>query len=521
MNRAGCLHMASEMARLEVSRSLLGAVVLVPMLAAASCSDGNEQLAAPPAGDAGTDTSPTDDDPNADGGEPDAAPDAPTEPDLERDYCTPSAALICSRAQTCGCGDLVPGGALDVAACTARVSAECMASWGQFVTAGAKVDQAAAKACIGKLDAATPACAAPSGLVVFAACAPFLIDPAKIGDTCKTPYCAGGSGRCVEGKCAAAGTAGAQCQNEYSCAAGFVCSPAKGTCVAQGAAGATCEVTEECAPPLACLGGTCKALGAVGADCDDANECAVGLVCAGGSCAAPPTTCTQASECGQGQLCGGPRTCAARVGAGGTCVEDRDCEPALLCDDAGHTCTARPAQGEPCAKGTLCGPGLGCSQDDGTCIPLPGTGETCAAGEPFCAGDLGCNDFTCGPMPGLGAPCTVDNRCADGFACDFGRDGSTCITPRAAGEACTSDRSCAAGLFCGSAGKCETGRPAGASCGSSSECAGACAPDKSAGLSCRAPLAAGDPCLASDDCPDTLRCAAQATKCLAEVCTAL
>ena len=507
------------MARIVGSRSLLGALVLVPMLAAASCSAPDEPGAT--GADAGADVTTSDDAGNTDGGDHDAGPDARLGPDLERDYCTPSAALVCSRAQSCGCGDIVPGGALDLEACTTRVAAECMASWGQFLTAGAKLDQAAATACIAKLDAATPACAAPSGRVVFAACAPFMIDPANIGETCKTPYCAGGSGRCIEGKCAAAPAAGAQCQNEYTCATGFVCSPAKGTCVAQGNAGTTCEVTEECAPPLACIGGACKALGAVGAMCTNADECATGLVCNGGSCAAAPATCAQASECGQGQICGGARTCAARAGAGAACLEDRDCGPSLYCDDAGHTCIARPAQNEPCAKGIVCAPGLGCSLDNGTCLPLPGNGETCAAGEPFCAGNLGCNDFTCGPLPAAGAPCTVDNRCADGLACDFGGKGSTCITPRAVGEECTSDRSCAAGLFCGSANTCEAGRPAGAACSSSSQCAGACAPDKSGGLSCRAPLAAADPCVSSDDCPDTLRCAPQPTKCLAEVCTAL
>lgn len=511
------------MSRMPVSRSLLGALVAVPLLAIASCSDAHEELA--PAPDAGSDaTTPADDGATTDAGNPDATPDAPanTEGDLERDYCTPSAALICSRAQTCGCGSLVPGGALDLAACTARVSAKCMAAWGPFVTAGATIDKAAATACIGKLDALTPACGAPSGTVVFAACAPFAIDPAKMGETCKTPYCAGGSGRCVAGKCTAAGRQGTACQDEYRCASGFVCSPAGGTCVPQGAAGTTCTVTEECAPPLACLGGSCKALGAVGAACAEASECAVGLVCTGGSCAAPPATCTRTSECGQGQSCGGPRTCVARLGAGGACVEDRDCEQALYCDDASHTCTVRPAEGEPCARGTVCAAGLGCSADNGTCLPLPGDGKPCAAADPYCAGNLGCSpDFVCGSLPAQGAPCTIDNRCADGLACDFGNDGSTCIVPRAAGEPCPSDRSCGAGLHCSSAGVCEADRPAGAACSSSSECAGACAPDKSGGLSCRAALAAGDPCLAGDDCPDTHRCAAQATKCIAEACKAL
>jgi len=511
------------MARFPVYRAVLGVLVLVPMLAIASCSEAHEALAPTPDADAAADTStPTSREPDVDAGGPDATPDAPdVEGDLERDYCTPSMALVCSRAQTCGCGTLLPGGALDVAACTKRLSETCMAAWGALVAAGAKIDEAAAAACVAKLDQATPACGEPSGAVVFAACAPFAIDPADIGEDCKTPYCAGGSGRCVKGKCTAAGGAGTECQDEYRCASGFVCSPVKGTCVPQGTAGTTCDVTQECAPPLACLGGSCKALGAAGAPCKDASECGVGLVCTADRCAAPPTACAHASDCGQGASCGGPRTCVARLGAGGACAEDRDCEPSLFCDDVGRTCTTRPAQGEPCAKGTICAAGLGCNAESGTCLPLPGDGEPCAAGEPFCADNLGCNDFVCGPLPAEGAPCTVDYRCADGLACDFARDGSTCIAPRAAGEPCASDRSCAAGLHCGAAGTCEPKRPAGAACTSSAECTGICAPDESGGLSCRAAPAMGDPCLVGDDCPVTLRCAAQTKTCIAQVCSAL
>lgn len=510
------------MVRMPVFRSL-GALVLLSVLAIASCSDAHEDPSATP--DAGADaTTPPYEEPTGDAGSPDATPDAPpeTEGDLERDYCTPSAALICSRAQACGCGTLVPGGALDLAACSARVSAKCMAAWGQFVTAGAKIDKAAATACVAKLDAATPACGAPSGTVVFASCAPFAIDPAKMGEACKTPYCADGSGRCVAGKCTAAGRQGIECQDEFRCASGFVCSPVEGTCVPQGTVGTACEVTEECAPPLACLGGSCAALGALGAACTEGGECAVGLVCDAGSCAAPPPTCAQASDCGQGQSCGGARTCVARLGAGGACVEDRDCEPALFCDDGTRACTARPAQGEPCARGTVCAPGLGCDADNGTCLPLPGDGQPCAAADPFCAGNLGCSaDFVCGALPALGAPCTIDSRCGDGLACDFGKDGSVCIVPRVAGEPCSSDRSCGAGLHCGGAGVCEADRPVGAACASSAECAGSCGPDKSGGLSCRPAPAADDPCLVGDDCPDALRCAAQATHCIAQACQAL
>ena len=43
------------------------------------------------------------------------------------DYCVPLAEGLCTRASDCGCGVVLPGGTLDIAACTERWRAECEA----------------------------------------------------------------------------------------------------------------------------------------------------------------------------------------------------------------------------------------------------------------------------------------------------------------------------------------------------------------------------------------------------------
>lgn len=471
----------------------------------------------PAPSDAGTDV-PTADVPAADVPENDAGSDAPaTAGDLMADFCAPLAAQICDGAADCGCGALVPGGTLDRDACVARWTTRCTDAWQPFVTAGATVDAAAAAACVDALAAGTPACAAPSGTVVFAVCAPFVVQPVAIGAACTAPYCAGGDGVCVGGTCQMRGASGATCEDMFSCATGLVCDG--GTCAALGAAGATCTGDVTCTPPLRCLGGTCGTLRAAGETCSATSECAIGLRCEG-TCVAPGASCSGSDSCGNGSACGGLRSCTARLGAGETCAEDRDCEASLYCDG---TCIARPSDGETCARGTVCAAGLGCDTDGGTCRPLPTDGAACAFGEmgPICATGFACVDgSTCGPLPTEGQMC-AGVECAAGLGCDFTPEGSFCIVPRTEGGSCESDRSCAAAFHCGPSGTCEVDLAAGAPCSVGNECAGICAPDASGGLACRDAPARGDTCLFSDECPLADTCRATSPACFPEICGAL
>jgi hypothetical protein len=64
-------------------------------------------------------------------------------------------------------------------------------------------------------------------------------------------------------------------------------------------------------------------------------------------------------------------TCAARVGSGGSCFVDTNCQEALYCDNptmlySGGTCTMRKAMGEPCQHSVECESGF-CNHADAVC----------------------------------------------------------------------------------------------------------------------------------------------------------
>jgi hypothetical protein len=446
-------------------------------------------------------------------------------------YCAPLAMALCTRAADCGCGVVLPGGALDVGACARRLEAACGAAWGPFVEAGAVVDPARAAACVEAIAAGTPPCGAPSAVVAFAVCEPFVIDAAGLGETCASPYCAGGEGVCVRGEgggtCMPRGAAGAACEDMFSCATGLAC--LEGRCralLAEGQSGCTTDLA--CAPPLLCVEGTCRARGALGAPCTDTRTCERGLVCEAGTCAARTgTTCGEARPCGSLEGCARPPSCRAPRTLGERCAEDTDCEAALHCDDASGTCAVRPGDGEACARGVVCGPGLGCDGLGGTCRPLPGLGAPCAFGErgPFlCADGLACVEGACGPLPTEGQPCAGVDTCAPGLGCAFGPSGSVCIVPRGEGEPCENRQACGDGLHCGTEGTCAADVALGAPCNPGlGDCGGACVPDASGGFVCRAPLAEGATCLDDADCTAGLTCLVrdEDTRCLPEICGVL
>ena len=457
-----------------------------------------------------------------DAGIADAALDAsPSVGDLARDFCAPIADVVCSSAATCGCGAAVPGGVLDHAACVTAYAARCVMAWQPFVT-GALIDAAAAADCIAIVRARTPACARPDPSLLFAVCAPFAVAPAALGETCTSPYCAGGAGSCAGGTCVARGAAGTACSDMFACATGLACNG--GVCAEFHDAYASCTWDLDCAAPLRCIGEVCAPLGAASATCVDASGCAIGLACNAGTCAAPSSaTCATSADCGNRAECGGVRTCLARGVVGQGCTEDGNCEPSLYCQDDTQLCAARPGAGQPCARGVLCAPGLGCDPMS-TCAPAPTSGQPCALAEsgPFlCAPGLGCDPMgSCAALPGEGAACAGDYLCADGLGCDFTPAGSFCIVPRGEGGACESDRSCATGFHCGP-GTCTADLPAGSPCSVGNECAGVCGIGPSGGLECRDAPAEGDPCLFSDECPGAFTCRAATLSCLPEICREL
>ena len=441
--------------------------------------------------------------------------------DLANDYCAPLAEVVCASAVACGCGATVPGGTLDSAACVAHWTSTCLAAWQPFVEAGATIDAVAARACVELVRDRTPSCARPDGALVFAVCEPFAVEGSAIGDRCATPYCASGAGACVSGTCVSRGARGAPCSDMFSCATGLACN--EGVCTAFASAGDACDADLDCAPPLECRGGTCTALRELGEPCADTVQCAIGLVCEGAVCAARPSSlCTSTADCGNRAECGGVRACLPRRAAAASCIEDRDCETSLFCDEG--SCAARPELGQSCARGTICAEGLGCDTDGGTCRALPTVGQPCAfgaSGPVLCASGLACLGDVCGALPAEGERCALDNTCGEGLGCDFSPAGSFCIVPRGEGGACESDRSCAAAFHCGTSGTCVADLEAGAPCAVGNECAGVCGAAAGGGLVCMDAPGAGDPCIFADECPSELRCGTDAPVCIPEICREL
>ncbi len=463
--------------------------------------------------------------------EADAAADSSVLPaggPVEADYCAPLADLICQRAATCGCGALVPGGVLDVAACKARYTDKCLAAYADVVAAvhagEARVDPAAAASCIALLDASTPGCEAPRGSVTLGLCPPWFSSDVPLGQPCAFPVCAGGEGYCANGTCAARPGPGAPCQG-FECRAGLLC--LEGTCRAAADVGESCTGDEACRPPLHCVDGACATLSSAGQPCTGDSACSLGLRCVGGKCTTvADSPCEDAEACGNLSLCAKPRRCQPPGASGDPCVGDEACQSGFGCDPTTSTCTEYPAQGQACQNGVMCAAGLACDMDLGHCEPLPSDGQPCALGPmgPFvCADGLGCNAGTCGALPGEGDPCTVDARCADGLGCDF-TAGSTCIVPKDVGGDCQNDSACKPGLHCDFAtGHCAADYVTGAPCKDGNECGpgATCALGPDGGFAC-APLPdEGEACLF--DCRAGLTCIAvpAASKCLPQVCLTL
>jgi hypothetical protein len=448
---------------------------------------------------------------------------------LEADYCAPLAALVCERAVSCGCAEVLPGGTLDSLACIAAYTARCLDAYAgvaSAVAAGdAQVDAEAAAACIALLASTTPGCERPRGTVALGLCPAWVASDVPLGADCSFPLCAGGEGQCVGGSCVPRPGANEPCQG-LECQPGLLC--LESLCNAPAELHGACSSDETCAPPLRCVAGSCEALAPEGASCQETTACDLGLQCQASQCAPPPAGgCADAAACGNLALCADERLCAARAAEGEACTTDETCATGLGCDPATLLCVPFPGDGQPCQNGTLCGPGLACDNDFGNCAPLPGDGAPCAFG-PFgpsvCASGLGCVNGTCGPLPVLGEPCTVDNRCADGLGCDYTPSGSFCVALKDEGGDCQNDFVCSAGLHCDfGTGTCAPDYATGAPCSAGNECgkSGTCAPGNGGAFVCGPRPGAGEGCLF--ECADDLVCASQPGQgdCVPEVCLEL
>lgn len=177
----------------------------------------------------------------------------------------------------------------------------------------------------------------------------------------------------------------------------------------------------------------------------NAATCQSGDQCQTGHCALPAN-----ASCG---------TCGPTNAAGGTCVENDDCNAGLYCNDNG-TCVAPAAAGMPCSDALLCNVGLYCEPTKSTCAPLVTTmGGACASAD-ACDVNKGllCHPMskTCQPLKfatagqacGLLGADLVD--CQAGSEC-LGMQGATqgtCSAVAKDGQACTDAIGCLSPAEC-------------------------------------------------------------------------
>lgn len=172
-------------------------------------------------------------------------------------------------------------------------------------------------------------------------------------------------------------------------------------------------------------------VGTVGVD----GTCLFAHDCAGGADAfcAPNQKCQMRPTAGQpcGSGCASAffcqaGTCQPRVGAGGMCASNTQCQQDLFCDFGATTpvCTARLPGGSPCTSSAGC--------ESGQCIPgqCMGTGQSCfrdldcggrcADDNSFCTTAANCALGTCSIS--TTTTCSSDAQCTGGI-------GDTCQFP--------------------------------------------------------------------------------------------
>lgn len=458
--------------------------------------------------------------------------------DLDADYCTPLAKLVCERAASCGCSALYGSSTLDVDACETHFRDQCVTAYAaeaSYVAQGkARVLKERALGCVDALGNASTGCESPSLALAALVCQPWISGDEPQGASCEFPLCDSGQGACTAGTCGPLGAVGDPC-NYTTCNLGLAC--IGGVCTAPIGEGQACTDGDLCGLGQRCVNGSCRTLGVLQSPCTDTAECAEGLVCQAGHCAdVTAGVCTQ-NSCGARNTCVSQPTCIVKAGLGSTCASSDICADGFFCDDSTHTCTTLPGEGVSCAQGVLCAAGLACNTDNGVCIPLPMTGETCGFTQtgPFaCADGLGCNGGTCGDLPVENQPCAGSNQCStadvtgDGvgndLGCDFTANGSICVLKKGVGESCQADYVCDDGLFCDfHTGTCATVLAAGSPCSSGNECgkAGSCIPKNGGGFACAPTPTPGGACIT--ECTPGYTCAGTPSNafCLREICSLL
>jgi hypothetical protein len=254
---------------------------------------------------------------------------------------------------------------------------------------------------------------------------------------------------CRGGVCAADGRCGRS--NGDPCSAPEGCR--SGICIA-GTCGARCRADDSCAAADHC--GTdqrCTPALEIDSQCDRPRVCGTGTCAADGRCGERDgEPCNTAASCRADACDGIVRVCKAMCSTDGTCKGDSYCE------DLTRICIPRHAPGLTCRRDTMCASGI-CATD-GRC------GK--ADGSP-CADPSECRSGLCNGGACARAGCSNDDACAVGAFCD---GAGLCQPTKVTKARCGRDAECTGGICHG--GLC--GAPEGVACGSDSLCrSGTCA----------------------------------------------
>jgi hypothetical protein len=222
-----------------------------------------------------------------------------------------------------------------------------------------------------------------------------------------------------------------------------VLSPCERVLTGDGAAGASCTDDGECQAGLSCATGamcpsTCAAPGKLAESCAE-RPCERTLVCHEDVCVLPTplgAACgVSAPRCAAASICdvapGGTNTCrpvaeVQRVLTAGTvCASNLQCKTGLFCDASAtpRVCAARRGAGGSCmAYDNACAVGFHCSSTSstvaGTCVADASLGQACTAALDCAQG--GCYEGTCRFQAALAEACSEHRTCASDY-CDGGR----------------------------------------------------------------------------------------------------
>lgn len=233
--------------------------------------------------------------------------------------------------------------------------------------------------------------------------------------------------------------------------------------------GRECTEDQECLSGSCGVEGKCQERSAVNGACNSDGDCADG----GATCVAGKCKLTDGAACSEDGQCKSTScfvVCRAPASQGEPCDSAPDCATPLVCGNAGRC--ALP-NGHICSADAACGTGS-CGVN-GKCSAPVGLGQACNSA-PDCQTSLACIAGKC--LATNGAACTRDEDCSSG-SCSPSK---ACQPPGGMGQICNSYADCIAPLICdfttangpegvGPVGYCRL--PAGASCKSGLECAGA------------------------------------------------